>query len=107
MVDKGYLRLVTWIAATLALVFGLYGNQLFILTSGLSELLTSTLGTVFPAYPFLALLVLLTALRWKDFHKVLLTERGPTSRPAIRLAGIALVLLPAALWTLFYVQLGQ
>jgi exosortase/archaeosortase family protein len=102
--DRGHLRLVAWIAATFLLTFTLYWNQLFILTSGLDELLSSTLGTVFPAYPFLALLLLLTALRWKDFHRVLMTERGLTSEPAIRLAGVALVLLPAILWALFFGQ---
>ena len=43
--------------------------------TGLDELLSSTLGTVFPAYRFLALLILLTTLRWKDLYKVLLAER--------------------------------
>jgi hypothetical protein len=59
---------------------------------------------VFPAYPFLALLLLLTALRWKDFHGVLLTERGLTSMPAARLAGVSLVILPTILWNLFFGQ---
>ena len=93
--------------ATLALILTLYSNQLFILVSGLDELLTSTLGTVFPAYPFLALLLLLTALRWKDFHKVLLTEKGLRSKPAIRLAGGALVLLPVTLWSIFFGLQGE
>ena len=106
-VDKGHARLVAWLAATFLLIFSLYSNQLLVLTSGLSELLTSTLGTVFPAYPFLALLILLTALRWSDFHSVLLTEQGPTSMPAVRLAGFAFVLLPAAFWAIFSLQLGQ
>ncbi len=65
-------------------------------------MLSSTLGTLLPAYPFLALLVVLTVLRWKDFHEVLLTEQGLTSKPAIRLVGVLLILLPAALWTLFF-----
>src|SRR5208283_5823055 len=106
-VDRGHARLGAWLATTILLIFTLYSNQLTILTSGLGELLSSTLGTVFPAYPFLALLLLLTALRWKDFHRVLLSERGLTSKPAIRVAGLALVLLPVALWTIFSVQLGQ
>jgi exosortase/archaeosortase family protein len=107
MVDRGYVRVAVWIAATLVLIFGLYWNQLFVLTSGLNELLTSTLGTVFPAYPFLALLVLLTALRWKDFHEVLLTERGLTSELRIRSVGILLILLPLVLWTMFFGQGGS
>jgi exosortase/archaeosortase family protein len=102
--DQGDSRLIAWLAITFLLIFTLYSNQLAILTSGLGELLSSTLGTVFPAYPFLALLLILTALRWQDFHRVLLTERGLTSMPAIRLAGIALIVLPAILWALFFGQ---
>jgi exosortase/archaeosortase family protein len=105
-VDRGHVRLAAWLAVTLLLIFTIYSNQLAILTSGLNNLLSSTLGTVFPAYPFLALLLLLTALRWKDFHKVLLSERGLKSKPVTRLAGLALILLPAALWTLFFGQGG-
>src|SRR5271167_2531677 len=101
-VDRGHARLGAWLATTILLIFTLYSNQLTILTSGLGELLSSTLGSVFPAYPFLALLVLLTALRWKDFHKVLLREGGLTSRLAVRLLGVALVIVPVALWTLFF-----
>jgi exosortase/archaeosortase family protein len=106
-VDRGYARLGAWLVTTFLLVFTLYSSQLFVLTSGLNALLSSTLGTVFPAYPFLALLLLLTALRWNDFHKVLLTEQGLTSKPAIRLAGVVFVLLPASLWALFSAQLAQ
>jgi len=105
-IDQGHVRLVAWMAATFILITTLYSNQLVLLVSGLGELLSSTLGTVFPAYPFLALLILLTALRWKDFHKTLLTERGLTSKPAIRLAGVVLILLPATLWAVFFVQGG-
>ncbi len=104
--DRGHGRLVAWLGTTFLLVFALYSNQLAVLISGLSELLSSTLGTVFPAYPFLALLLLLTALRWKDFHSVLLTEKGLTSMLATRLAGVSLVILPAILWSLFFGQGG-
>jgi exosortase/archaeosortase family protein len=103
-IDRGHVRLAAWLAAALILIFTLYSEQLTILASGLNTLLSSTLGTVFPAYPFLALLLLLTALRWRDFHKVLLAEKGLTSNPLIRLAGVALILLPVALWTLFFGQ---
>jgi exosortase/archaeosortase family protein len=104
--DRGHARLTVWVAATAALVLTLYSNQLFILISGLDELLTETLGTVFPAYPFLALLVLLTALRWPDFHRILLKEHGLTSMLPVRLAGVALVLLPAIVWVLVFGQGG-
>ena len=100
-VDRGYARVVAWIGTTFLLIFTVYANQLITLTSGLSDLPSTTLGTLLPAYPFLALLVVLTAFRWPDFHRVLLTEQGLTSKPAIRLAGVLLILLPVTLWTLF------
>jgi exosortase/archaeosortase family protein len=99
--DRGHLRLAAWIATSLVLAFTLYFGPLSLLLSGLDNLLSSTLGTVFPAYPFLALLFLLTALRWRDFHEVLLTERGPAFRPATRAVGLLLILLPIVLWYLF------
>jgi exosortase/archaeosortase family protein len=83
-------------------MFTVYSNQVVTLSSGLGDLLSSTLGTLLPAFPFLALLLVLTMLRWKDFHEVLLTERGLTSKPAIRLVGVLLILLPATLWALFF-----
>ena len=98
--DRGHLRLVAWVALTLSLVLTVYFGQVAIIVKGLGGLLSSTLGTVFPAYPFLALLLLLTALRWKDVHKVLLTERGVTSDPKTRLVGVLLITLPAALRSL-------
>jgi exosortase/archaeosortase family protein len=101
-IDRAYLRLGAWIATTLLLMLSVYSIQVTTLASGLNDLLTSTLGTVFPAYPFLALLVVLTALRWKDFHRVLLTERGLTSNPGIRLAGVLLIILPAIFWGLSF-----
>jgi len=100
-IDRAHIRLGVWTATTLLLLVSAYSNQVTVLSSGLSDLLTSTLGSVFPAYPFLALLVILTALRWKDVHRVLLNERGVASNPGIRLAGVLLILLPATLWTLF------
>ena len=102
--DRGYARLAAWLAVTLLLAFTLYSGQLTVLTSGLGVLLSSTLGSVFPAYPFLALLLLLVALRWRDFHEVLLSERGLKSKPVTRLVGAAMVVVPAALWALVYGQ---
>lgn len=105
-VSLGYARLVAWLAVTSFVAVTLYLRQLMLLVSGLDELLTSTLGTVFPAYPFLALLLLLTALRWKDFQRAFGAERGLVTKPWIRLAGVALILLPAALWSFLFGQGG-
>jgi exosortase/archaeosortase family protein len=104
--DLGHARFAAWIAITIAVISTLYSNQFLILSSGLGDLLTSTLGTVFPAYPFLALLLVLTGLRWKDFHRVLLSEQGLSSRPLTRMVGIVLTLLPAVLWALLFGQGG-
>lgn len=101
-VDRGHFRLVAWIATTFLLLLTVYSSQAVTLTSGLGDLLSSTLGTLLPALPFFALLLVLTAFRWKDFHEILLTERGLTSKPAVRLVGVLLILLPAALWALFF-----
>lgn len=105
-VNRGHARLVAWLAVTSLFTLTLYSRQLILLVSGLDELLTSTLGTVFPAYPFLALLVLLTALRWRDFYNAFASERGLVTKPWIRLTGVVLVLLPAALWALLFGQGG-
>lgn len=50
---------------------------------------------------------MLTALRWRDFHRVLAEERGITSMPLVRLTGVLLVVLPVTLWTLFFDQATQ
>ena len=101
-IDRGHFRLIAWIATTLLLMFTVYSNQVITLTSGLGDLLSSTLGTLLPALPFFALLLVLTALRWNDFHAVLLTERGLTTKLGIRLVGMLLILFPVALWALFF-----
>lgn len=106
MLDRGYARLAAWLFATAILILTLYRAQLSVLTSGLDQLLSQTLGTVFPAYPFLALLVLLTALRWGDFHRLLLSECGLRTLPAVRLVGTVLMVLPAVIWALVTGQAG-
>jgi exosortase/archaeosortase family protein len=99
-VDRAYARLVAWIVASGLIIFLVYGYQVDVLVSGLNNLLLATLGTVLPAFPFLALLIVLTAMRWKDFHQVLLTEQGMTSMPLTRLAGLLLIATPAFIWYL-------
>jgi exosortase/archaeosortase family protein len=98
--DRGHARLVIWVCASMLLIFVFYSSQTGVLTSGLGDLLSATLGTVYPAFPFLALLLFLTAFRWKDFHRILLTERGFTSLPVVRVAGVLLILAPLLAWNL-------
>lgn len=96
--DFGYQRLAAWVGLSIVLVLTLYNEQFMGFVSGLDNLLLSTLGSGFPAYPFLALLILLTGFKVGDFHRVLLAERGLTSRPPVRLLGLTLILGPAVLW---------
>lgn len=103
--DRGKVRLLCWLGVTSVLLFTLYSSPLSLLLSGLNTLLSTTLGTVFPAYPFLGLLVVLTAVRWRDFHRVLQEENGLTSKPRTRVAGLVLILAPIGLWYLFIAQL--
>jgi exosortase/archaeosortase family protein len=98
--DRGHARLVAWLGASGLLILALYSGQTGLLTSGLGTLLSTTLGTIYPAFPFLVLLIFLTAFRWRDFHRILLTERGWTSMPMVRVSGAVLILLPLLIWNL-------
>lgn len=97
-VDRGHVGLLAWGLASSVTVLSLYSQQLEVLTSGLGGLLDSTLGSVFPAYPFLALLFVLTSLQWRVFHRALLQETASRADLAVRGVGALLVVLPAALW---------
>lgn len=99
-VDRGHFRLVAWIAISFLLILLLYSYQVNVLVSGLNDLLLSTLGSILPAFPFLALLVLLTSMRWKEFHQILIKERGLTSLPNLRIVGVLLVASPTIVWYL-------
>ncbi len=95
--DFGYQRLAAWVGLSILLVLTLYNEQFVGFVSGLDNLLLSRLGSGFPAYPFLALLILLTGFKVRDFHRLLLAERGLASRPSVRLLGLMLILSPAIL----------
>ena len=58
----------------------------------LNQSLGDTFGSVFPAIPFASLLVLIFALRWKEFADLLETEQGWRSQPGARLLGLVMVL---------------
>ena len=48
-------------------------------------------GDVFPIFPFAALVVLITALRWRELAGVLEAEKSLRTEPKTRLLGISLV----------------
>jgi len=82
------------VALTSSLLF--YSGEISTFTQLLSGRLVETFGTVFPAFPFVTLLFILFALRWKELHALLLEEQGLTSRLPTRVLGLWLVILPLA-----------
>jgi len=90
----GVERFVIWLSLALVSSFLLYFGEISTFTQLLSGRLVETFGTVFPAFPFVTLLFILFALRWKELHAILLEEHGLTSRFPTRVLGFCLVILP-------------
>jgi len=95
--DRGVVRFLAWIVAATSVVLLLFQGQLTTFFFALNGRLNDTFGTAFPAIPFAALLAVLFLLRWEDLHAALLREQGPASRPATRLFGLSLVVVPLLL----------
>ena len=94
--DIGVGRFVAWLCLVLTSSLLFYAGEISTFTQLLSGRLVETFGTVFPAFPFVTLLFILFALRWKELHAILLEEHGLTSRPSTRVLGLWLVILPLA-----------
>ena len=94
--DIGVGRFVAWLCLALTSSLLFYSGEISTFTQLLSGRLVETFGTVFPAFPFVTLLFILFALRWKELHAILLEEHGLTSRPSTRVLGLWLVILPLA-----------
>jgi exosortase/archaeosortase family protein len=94
--DGGVLRFVAWLSLAVSVTFLVYPAQVYTFFLLLNGSLDDTFGTAFPAFPFAALLGVLFLLRWKDLHALLIRERGVTSRPWVRILGLALATLPLA-----------
>jgi len=92
--DKGVRRLFAWLSLALVSSFLLYYGEISTFAQLLSGRLVETFGTVFPAFPFVTLLLILFALRWKDLHATLLKEHGLKSRVPTRVLGFVLVVSP-------------
>ena len=56
-----------------------------------NQMLGEQFGDVFPIFPFAALVVLITALRWRELAGVLEAEKSLRTEPKTRLLGISLV----------------
>jgi len=94
--DIGVGRFVAWLSLALTSSLLFYSGEISTFTQLLNGRLVETFGTVFPAFPFVTLLFILFALRWKELHALLLEEQGLTSRPPTRVLGLWLVILPLA-----------
>ncbi|HME18255.1 MAG TPA: hypothetical protein VKF15_00770, partial [Nitrososphaerales archaeon] len=94
--DSGVLRFAAWVSLATSVSFLVYQTQVYTFFLLLNGSLDDTFGTAFPAFPFAALLGVLFLLRWKDLHAILVRERGVTSRPSVRVLGLALTAFPLA-----------
>ncbi|MDG6989279.1 MAG: exosortase/archaeosortase family protein [Nitrososphaerota archaeon] len=63
----------------------------------LGQSLGDTFGSVFPAIPFAALLLLILALRWGELRDLLLKEEGWKSEPTTRVIGVGTIVALALL----------
>jgi exosortase/archaeosortase family protein len=104
---RGLALTAAWCLLSAAAILTVYSYQVAVLTSGLDALLTSTLGSTFPAYPFLALLVVITTLQWKRFYSSLSSEASLTELPLVRVSGTVLMFAPAVLWAKFIGPAGS
>ncbi len=84
---KAATRFIVWIGAAGALSLATAPNFPALLNQSLGD----TFGSVFPAFPFAALLALIFALRWKELDEILGAEGGWTSQAATRLVGAAVL----------------
>lgn len=90
---KPGLRLLTWLGAGTVLSAATAPNFIPLF----NQLLGDQFGDVFPVFPFAALVVLITALRWRELADVLGAEKGARSEWRTRAFGgliiIALLIL--------------
>jgi exosortase/archaeosortase family protein len=84
---KSEVRFLAWLGVASAMSFLTASNFVALLDQSLGD----TFGSIFPAVPFAALLVLILALRWSDLKEVLAAEGGIISHSITRLFGLAIV----------------
>ena len=80
-------RFSAWIAAGLAALLLTAPNFPRLLGQSLGD----TFGSVFPAIPFAALLLLILALRWGELRDILLNEGGWKSEATTRVVGVGTI----------------
>jgi exosortase/archaeosortase family protein len=84
---KAELRFFAWLGAGAAVSAATAPNFIPLF----SQLLGDQFGDVFPVFPFAALVVLITALRWRELADLLDSEKGLKSEPKTRAAGLAII----------------
>jgi exosortase/archaeosortase family protein len=85
--DRAHARFFVWVAVSVGLSALAAPNFLSLLGQSLND----TFGNVFPAIPFAALLTVLFLVRWGGLHEILIKEKGLTSEPAARMAGLVVI----------------
>jgi exosortase/archaeosortase family protein len=85
---KAELRFLAWLGAGTAISAATAPNFIPLF----NQLLGDQFGDVFPVFPFAALVVLITALRWRELADVLQSERGMKSDQRTRAVGISILL---------------
>ncbi len=84
---KAEARFLAWLAASAALSVLTAPNFVPLF----DQMLGDQFGDVFPVFPFAALVVLITALRWRELADVLGAERGIGSELKTRVLGVTVI----------------
>ncbi|MDG6909219.1 MAG: exosortase/archaeosortase family protein [Nitrososphaerota archaeon] len=86
---KAEIRFFAWLGVSSALAVGTAPNFVPLFNQMLGE----QFGDVFPVFPFAALVVLITALRWRELAGVLEAEQGLQTEPKTRAVGVSMVVV--------------
>jgi exosortase/archaeosortase family protein len=86
---KAELRFLGWLGAGTALAVFTAPNFIPLF----NQLLGDQFGDIFPLFPFAALVVLITALRWRELADVLESEKGVKSERKTRALGLSILLV--------------
>jgi exosortase/archaeosortase family protein len=96
LTEKVRYRLALWLAAAAILSEALYPQEVAILLSSVGEISVENLGN-FYALAALLFVSVFFLLRWRDLRGLLLEEGDFRTKPRVRLAGLALSVLPLLL----------
>ena len=95
-IDQGYKRLALWVTVWFGLSLLIYLHQIDMVISKVVGVFFGNIGSLYPLAALFFVGVFLL-LRWQELHQILLNEHGFSSKPATRLIGVLLILIPMAL----------